>query len=491
MTDRGKGRRGANGWRMAGALASVVLSLWVAADSEPLAVAQQPSPDRLTRMREDRQRYREQQQQQVQEQRRQQELKRRQQEQQVRGQPTPPSSPPLQGAPAYLKEMPTVADVLQKTSGSDPVDTAARQAGAFNQLIGVMRVLRQGGEFGRIPTSPQENALGQTYLTAKQEAERRGQSLMAKTATATSGPESAAPKWFRAKDQYDNEAFRRELLSGSWPRLWDVYRARDEAERQVTEAAKQQQPGMANPSPTKPSQDHPRRRVMPLRLGMSLKQVLEALTTNKPAFEVAPYEPQEARDLPGTRYVPTLTARATTADGGSDSFELTFSPPPLPSQLIRIARWRYYSNKEEGMAVPFTRTLQEKYGPSQNLRIHGGVDSWAWNRAGVSVGPSAELAMYMGKRSGIDVQPGWFQRAWAAGLSQIVYLKRFSCKGNDVTVGVGGKQGGCEDDNVSWSFMIDVIDVESEMAALDRYSAAVNEKKKRDFDVAKDRKSDL
>lgn len=107
------------------------------------------------------------------------------------------------------------------------------------------------------------------------------------------------------------------------------------------------------------------------------------------------------------------------------------------------------------------------------------------------MGPSAELAMYMGKQPGIDVQSRWFQRASAAGISQIVYLKTFPCNARDVTVGVGGKQGGCEDDNVSWSFMIDVIDVESEMAALGRYAAAVSEKKQQDFDVAKHRKSDL
>lgn len=106
-----------------------------------------------------------------------------------------------------------------------------------------------------------------------------------------------------------------------------IYRARHEGERQVTEAAKQQQPGMANTTPSKPSEDHPRRSVMNLRLGMSLKQALEAFKTNKPAFEVDPYEQQEARDLPGSRYVPTLTGRATTTHGGSDWCELTFSPP--------------------------------------------------------------------------------------------------------------------------------------------------------------------
>lgn len=137
------------------------------------------------------------QQQQELEHRRQQQLQQRQLQQQVRGQQMPPPPRPAlpsEGSSAYLIEMPTVADVLQRTPGSDPVDTAARQVAAFNQLFWIMRVLRPGGEFGNSPTSPQENALGQTYNAAKQEAESRGQSLVAKTVTATSGPESAGPK---------------------------------------------------------------------------------------------------------------------------------------------------------------------------------------------------------------------------------------------------------------------------------------------------------
>jgi hypothetical protein len=50
--------------------------------------------------------------------------------------------------PPYLAQMPSVVDVQRKVTGSDPLDTAARQAATFKSLLWIVRVLSVGGSLG-------------------------------------------------------------------------------------------------------------------------------------------------------------------------------------------------------------------------------------------------------------------------------------------------------------------------------------------------------
>jgi len=124
-----------------------------------------------------------------------------------------------------MGDMPSVEDVYSKVKGSDPVDTAARQVGALRQLSGIVRALSAGGDLGNSVT-PEEQQLSAKYISASQEVDRRGLALVASSSTTTVGPNAPAPTWFRARMNYDTEAYRDELLGLFSPRLKAIYQSR-------------------------------------------------------------------------------------------------------------------------------------------------------------------------------------------------------------------------------------------------------------------------
>ncbi len=139
-------------------------------------------------------------------------------------------------AQVHLRHAPPVKEVLAKVKGSDPIDTAARQFGAFRQLSWVVMEMCEGGEFANRCT-PAETAIMEKYTRAAQQADAKGFAITRSGGT-RSGPDAAAPKWARTRMQYDRESYRMELLE-LWPQLRAVYQP-VLAARQVRRGARQQ-----------------------------------------------------------------------------------------------------------------------------------------------------------------------------------------------------------------------------------------------------------
>jgi hypothetical protein len=135
----------------------------------------------------------------------------------------PPASRAATPVAPHMDLMPSVEEVYSRVSGADPVDTLARQLGAFRQLAGIVRSLSAGGDFGNSMTI-EEQQLSARYIGAAQEVDRKG-TIVARSA-ATAGGAASAPPWFSARMTYDSEAYRDELLNLFSPRLKDIYQSR-------------------------------------------------------------------------------------------------------------------------------------------------------------------------------------------------------------------------------------------------------------------------
>src|ERR1041384_7886030 len=74
----------------------------------------------------------------------------------------------LSQGPAYLREMPSVERGRREVKGSDTTDTAARQSGAFEQLITLISDIAQiAGRNGiTVPVAPDEDRLMRIYSAA-------------------------------------------------------------------------------------------------------------------------------------------------------------------------------------------------------------------------------------------------------------------------------------------------------------------------------------
>ena len=70
--------------------------------------------------------------------------------------------------PAYLREMPSVERVIREVKGSDSTDTAARQSGAFDQLITLIGdiALFAGRNGSTVPLAPDEDRWMRVYSAA-------------------------------------------------------------------------------------------------------------------------------------------------------------------------------------------------------------------------------------------------------------------------------------------------------------------------------------
>jgi hypothetical protein len=106
--------------------------------------------------------------------------------------------------PADLAKLPTPEQVEAKIHGSDPTDTAVRQAEALTQLCWIVRTLSQGGEFGGSMT-PEETAKCSTYQKAA--------ALIAQQAAAKGLPSYGPQSWMLRMQRVHNDAFRDEMLA--------------------------------------------------------------------------------------------------------------------------------------------------------------------------------------------------------------------------------------------------------------------------------------
>ena len=103
--------------------------------------------------------------------------------------------------PAYVSQFPPVDRVRAEITGADPMDTAARQMGAFWQLQGILKEL-SGFRFVRNQLTPDERRLIGEYSAAYQ---------------AVSQPYASYPdkaKWYQMHARYEtDDGFRNELFT--------------------------------------------------------------------------------------------------------------------------------------------------------------------------------------------------------------------------------------------------------------------------------------
>ena len=163
----------------------------------------------------------------------------------------PPPAPSTSSAPPsgdHLKDMPSIEEVRQKVTGADPIDTSARQYGAFRQLAGIVQDLCAGSEFHHQCTA-EETTVARQYGLASAEVDRVGGRQVLALGGPSSGPDAPGPKWFRAKSNYDNDRFRQQLLDTFSPRIRDLYRSRYKSlDDKIAEQRAKWPPGRAYPS---------------------------------------------------------------------------------------------------------------------------------------------------------------------------------------------------------------------------------------------------
>ena len=80
---------------------------------------------------------------------------------------SPLAAPNQATNPPYLREMPSVERVKAEIKGSDPVDTSARQSGAFQRLQDIIKTLA-GPRFQSNEFTPDESRLINQYFNAWQ-----------------------------------------------------------------------------------------------------------------------------------------------------------------------------------------------------------------------------------------------------------------------------------------------------------------------------------
>lgn len=96
--------------------------------------------------------------------------------------------------PPYLSQMPTVERVKAEIKGSDPLDTAARQMGAFWRLMGIIKALA-GPRFQSNQSTADEIRLMLRYEDAWQRYQYR----------VNSPPPADQPRWHKLRDFYDTD----------------------------------------------------------------------------------------------------------------------------------------------------------------------------------------------------------------------------------------------------------------------------------------------
>jgi hypothetical protein len=138
--------------------------------------------------------------------------------------PPPDSRAVETGPPFDVRGMLPVAEVWRRIVGRDPLDTAARQAGAFSQLGAIVRIAAAGESAGN-RFNPATEQLLQSYANSGRQADQRGEGLIARS-TGERAYSAIAGRWFAVRAAYDNEGFRRELLPMCSPAVQAAYGTR-------------------------------------------------------------------------------------------------------------------------------------------------------------------------------------------------------------------------------------------------------------------------
>lgn len=107
--------------------------------------------------------------------------------------------------PPYLREMPAVERVKAEIKGTDPMDTAARQAGAFFQFRQIIYDLALNQRRDRNEVTPDEKRLAEAYYAAAYYASQPVEKSLS---------EQDKPKWVKLRGRYEgNPKFREELFT--------------------------------------------------------------------------------------------------------------------------------------------------------------------------------------------------------------------------------------------------------------------------------------
>lgn len=247
-----------------------------------------------------------------------------------------------------------------------------------------------------------------------------------------------------------------------------------------------------------------RREVLGVRLGASPKEVLTALSKQKPPFaDAGGVQMGSVAGLPNNGAYPahleTNNAAAWPAGGRMDAIALNFSPPPLASRLIRIQRTSTYDESTRIAVDTLKNSLNEKYGnpalATESKGLGGGTTTeyltWAWSSSGQPVvipksGPLAQCA---------ELGPYYdgFVGLMSQGLSE--QLAKTTKRLRDCGVGLYvrvkyGWVGGLVGD-----LYAEVFDVDGMLTATERTTVEINkkvsEKKAQDLQDAQARKPNL
>jgi hypothetical protein len=125
---------------------------------------------------------------------------------------------PVPGPAFDARGMPSVVDVSRRIAGANPLDTTARQAAAFTQLIAIVRTASA--------EDPAEQSVIQAYTNAARQADQRGQSLVARSGPGRPAAAAVASTWFGMRSRYDNEGYRMQMLNLCSPGVRAAYTAR-------------------------------------------------------------------------------------------------------------------------------------------------------------------------------------------------------------------------------------------------------------------------
>lgn len=150
--------------------------------------------------------------------------------------------------PMYLREMPTEERILREVKGSDPIDTAARQFGAFEQLSSIIRDLALAEHRNDRQWTPDEQRLFALYQNASARAWQPVQKALAQD----------RPRMFKLSGYATNPDFTAELLNqffspqfrALYAKANQIFAKRHEEfekqQKQEMENAKNQQDASAN-----------------------------------------------------------------------------------------------------------------------------------------------------------------------------------------------------------------------------------------------------
>jgi hypothetical protein len=149
--------------------------------------------------------------------------------------------------PPYLDEMPSPERVLAEVRGRDDLDTAARQAGTFHQLVQMMRVMSEGRAY-RNQLTPDEQRVMKSYHDAEGRIIAPMPNRFDAEETRRLGMNSPRAKWFGQYTRYglDTQFVLGKFFSPAWQANYRAVMQRDQRQTAAHELQQGQPPSRAS-----------------------------------------------------------------------------------------------------------------------------------------------------------------------------------------------------------------------------------------------------